>query len=264
MLVGCSPTTNHKLARFFFDGVPDLETRRAISEMEQQYNQIENDSLLVNIAAVDLPTLVHAPYKERACKKCHDRGAMGQPRLPIPELCNTCHVSMEQQYSVVHAPVNSSGCIQCHSPHFSKLDKMLLREGQDLCLHCHDKEVVFENKIHKSIADTNCIECHNPHGSNSKMLLANNACFNCHENYLEENKVVHGPVASGNCAICHEAHDSKKYKKLVKFGNNLCLDCHTDSDIYSSPYHTDTTLDCLNCHNPHGSAHNYLLKKTGL
>lgn len=264
---GCSTSNKYKIKSFFFDGVTNPEEIEAIKAilrdgiLQDSLNLTIDTTLVANTAA-NGPTLIHPPYKERACEKCHDRDAMGKPKLGLPELCNTCHTNMEDTFEVLHGPVSSGGCNQCHSPHIAKLDKLLLREGQELCLNCHNEKEVKENKIHDAIEKENCINCHNPHGGENKMILQKGACFNCHENFTEKNEFVHGPADAGKCAVCHEQHSSKAKKLLIKPGNELCLDCHNARDVFNEAYHQKETKNtCISCHNPHASNVKHLLNK---
>jgi len=191
---------------------------------------------------------LHPPYLERDCASCHDRNNMGKTKLP---------------FETLHGPVASNNCIQCHTPHQSKLKNLLVASSKKLCLSCHNSKQVSENKIHKDIKETSCTKCHNPHGGNNRMSLQSESCYKCHDNYKKEYKFLHGPVDSGNCFQCHGTHKTKAPKLLINSGDNLCLSCHNSKDIIKTEYHIDIKNNkCIECHNPHGGKNDkFLLNK---
>ena len=110
---------------FFFDGVTNPAEIEATLSILQDSLMVRTDSSAVVLKIVDNRTLIHPPYKERACSKCHDPNAMGKPKMGLPDLCYTCHTSMEYKYEALHGPVENGSCTQCHSPHIAKIDKLL-------------------------------------------------------------------------------------------------------------------------------------------
>ena len=168
----CSPKFSHKVNTFFFDGIPDpynVEVKIMIDSTLTADGKTVNEIRVIPVIRNALN--LHTPYKEKKCEKCHDRSNMSKPGLPSPELCYQCHEDFNEIYKVVHGPVGSGDCTECHNPHQSRLDNLLTWSEQDICLHCHSMERIFNDKIHKEINNTSCNECHNPHGGDNMNLL---------------------------------------------------------------------------------------------
>lgn len=172
LLWTCTPKFSYNARSFLFDGVPN-PYEVEVTVIKDSLHTI--DSTLVN--GISMTSFVrnefnlHTPYGKRECAKCHDRNDMDKPRLPLPDLCNQCHEDYNKTYKILHGPVASGDCTQCHSPHQSKLKNLLLRSGQELCLNCHTTTLVLADKDHENIENTNCTSCHNPHGGNNDTFL---------------------------------------------------------------------------------------------
>jgi predicted CXXCH cytochrome family protein len=257
LLYACSATSGYKVRSFLFDGVPDPNEIILVSTDSLL---TVSDSINATAATIKKPDIyIHQPYANKECSSCHDRGAMGKPIMAMPQLCYQCHDTQESQHTVLHGPVAAGQCVECHSPHQSKLEKLLLREGQDLCLNCHEDQSVIGQGIHAQIKEESCTQCHNPHGGNDRFVLQKDACFTCHDSNIIQNKYVHGPVGSRQCNVCHENHDSTSENLLVIQGNNLCLNCHKAADVFKLKQHeTNKKTDCISCHNPHSGNNKYL------
>ena len=171
LFIGCSPEFHYKVLSFFFDGVPD-PNKTEITVTNDSLIQIDSTRIKEISGRVLKPQfIIHPPYREKECAGCHDQNSMGKLLLPQPGLCYQCHEDFNETYSLLHGPVAGGYCTSCHSPHMAKLEKLLLRSGQQLCLHCHNSARIFKNEIHEDIEDTNCTECHNPHGGEDRYIL---------------------------------------------------------------------------------------------
>lgn len=262
LIFSCAPNKVYNLKKFFFDGVPapivaNVEAKDTISL--GLLDSLERSKIIINKPEF----VIHKPYLEKKCNDCHYAGSMGKLKTPLKDLCYTCHTNFNTAYSSLHGPVASGNCTQCHNPHRSKLNSLLLEEGNQLCFKCHDKLDIDSSKIHKTIGDKSCVTCHNPHGGANKGLLQDNACYECHEKFEATYTYMHGPVGAGGlCVACHESHDSTKPSLLKLTANELCLNCHNKADIYRTQTHlTSKKQSCTHCHNPHGSNQPMLLAK---
>jgi len=142
-------------------------------------------------------------------------------RQTQPDLCFTCHRSIEAQFALPNhhrVPEGLMTCADCHNPHGSSLAKPLQRKATayETCVTCHvDKRGPFVYE-HAGVRVEGCAICHTPHGSMTRHLLQRGEvrflCLSCH--------VDHGPVSfqqSGQCTRCHVAiHGSNASEFLVK------------------------------------------------
>lgn len=82
----------------------------------------------------------------------------------------------------------------------------------------------------------------------------------CHEAFTSR-KYVHGPIAAEHagtmgCVRCHIPADKSCSEneagafKMLAPPNTMCQSCHSKG---SSTQHSAKEIDCLTCHDPHGS-----------
>lgn len=264
LFIDCSVQSGYRIKSFFFDGVPNPN---AIVLQDTIVNATLEDTLLVTTSSVKekitpIAGSIHHPFKERKCFNCHDERNRTKGKLPLIELCYSCHDGFKNKYSVNHGPVETGRCTMCHNPHKSEEIKLLYSVKQDLCLQCHESHDVMANTFHANIGEQSCFDCHNPHGGENSNFLKKESCLQCHTNIIENKNNLHGPVDAGECAICHLPHEAKEPKLLVSIGNTLCLGCHDNDVVYSKGYHVKKNKqNCSLCHDPHGSNETYLLIK---
>jgi len=68
---------------------------------------------------------------------------------------------------------------------------------------------------------------------------------------------IHGPVAEKECSECHASDYSNQLKKPKE---DLCWTCHDRDDFTGTVVHGPVAAGfCDGCHDPHRSAHDYLL-----
>jgi predicted CXXCH cytochrome family protein len=105
------------------------------------------------------------------CINCHNpHGGKNKYALQAGS-CYKCHINFADIYPVVHGPVASEFCDQCHNTHITNKNEKLMRNNQALCVYCHDINEVQKNEAHDGIEDTPCTLCHNPHGGDDKFML---------------------------------------------------------------------------------------------
>jgi predicted CXXCH cytochrome family protein len=136
-----------------------------------------------------------------------------------------------------HHPFSAGECTKCHSPHQSKLNKLLLVQSPDLCLTCHKdlKEKMQKEKNH-SPAARDCLRCHGPHFTGQDTLLlqpVQTLCGECHNVKDASFSKAHLKIdpAAMNCRSCHAPHASKdpklfKEKIHAPFAGRSCEECH--------------------------------------
>lgn len=209
-------------------------------------------------------TVAHRPVKNGKCTECHDPHQSNVNNLlkaeSLNELCMNCHkqknkkgikatISMSGAFK--HKPAEDS-CVECHEVHSANHAKLLKDDGKKaLCLDCHSK---LEDKIdmrlwinsvqykHGAVdgSKRKCLECHNPHSSNYKGILVKQQvklCLGCHNKKLKSDE-------DSNMLMNMDKHlkKNKNWHKPIK-------------DVAKEG-------GCAACHNPHGSNHFSILRKT--
>jgi DmsE family decaheme c-type cytochrome len=121
----------------------------------------------------------HHPVREglMTCSSCHNVHDGTKPKLIradwTNELCYQCHTEKRGPFLWEHAPVREN-CLNCHNPHGSNHDKMLVSQQPWLCQRCH------LNTRHPGTLYSNI----NAAGSSAAVSnrAAEHACKNCHQN----------------------------------------------------------------------------------
>ncbi len=238
----------------------------------------------------------HTPATDD-CLACHVFGKVDD-RTSVSvsasgtELCLTCHGELEPavrgSLEAPHPPV-VDGCGNCHDPHSSSEDHLLVVPLTDLCGSCHDvTETDAAHPIPVSRAD--CRGCHASHGSKVEHMLVgtyrhvpfsegscegchrkprgtrvrlkldgDRLCYACHSD-LEQRLTsghVHTAVSQGLCLSCHNPHLSGRPKLLRAPDDDLCLGCHSAVEAKIAGEHTHAALEggCGGCHDPHQSGY---------
>jgi len=201
---------------------------------------------------------VHKVVAEGKCVKCHDpHAAPNRFNLLAAgnDLCAGCHKELVESAAKAgfgHSPVRK-GCITCHDPHASTRSAFLLKEGvPSLCTGCHasDKPSFVKQHQNYPVAKARCTSCHDPHGSDRGGILWAD---------------VHAPVANKTCGQCHVDPSSPDALKTRKEGYELCRGCHNDMmnrtfDRKRIHWPLVDRGSCMNCHVPHASKNDRLLK----
>ncbi len=201
----------------------------------------------------------HKVAADGTCVKCHDPHA-AKYKFNLHSngkaLCFECHQELGSKVEAAkykHMPVEK-GCVSCHDPHASTGGLTLLKDNvPGLCLKCHDTGKLVFQKQHGGypVAGARCTSCHDPHGSNQKGLLYDQ---------------VHVPFGKKMCQRCHEESTAAEPFKTKAEGYKLCLGCHSNmitENMAKNQMHWPMLdrVGCLNCHTPHASAQDGLLKK---
>ncbi len=200
----------------------------------------------------------HAIVAEGQCVTCHDPHASANPANLVRggrDLCFGCHKELGAKIAANkfgHTPVEQD-CMECHTPHASEQNHSLLKaEEPGLCLDCHDISSRSFKSLHMNypVEQGRCSTCHDPHGSSSGAILADN---------------VHMPIKKQMCNQCHNEPDSTEPFAVKKQGYELCQGCHYDmiNDAFAKDrlhWPLADVVGCMNCHTPHASAQDSLLK----
>jgi DmsE family decaheme c-type cytochrome len=157
------------------------------------------------------------------------------------ETCNTCHADLSKKFaSNPHAKLalmhggKGVTCESCHGP------------GQAHVESGGDVTKIFQfSKATPKMVDDRCLSCH----------------MGTHANF---DRSAHGAAGVG-CTSCHSNHSFQSEPHLLKVAEpKLCYTCHTDVKAsFSQPFHhkvNEGILLCSDCHNPHGTLQDKLLK----
>ncbi|MCE5204294.1 MAG: cytochrome c3 family protein [Actinomycetia bacterium] len=232
-------------------------------------------------------TQVHPPVEGRFCTNCHHPHGSEYKGVLVAnqrDLCFTCHPSVAplSLKPVQHEPFLDARCTECHEPHGSDYPPLLIKNQPPLCYDCHPGiQYDFLKKSHHPVGTVklDCTGCHDPHGADYPALLAakdNEMCYQCHRVAIQAtyDKSAHYKTL---CIRCHTPHGSDYGPLLLAPNPDVCLRCHPAADFDESssttyrnnhpvrPRHYDVKarepLTCTStCHNPHGTAHNYMLR----
>ncbi len=242
---------------------------------------------------------LHKPFADRSCPTCHRSGFGLTMTARPPELCYACHDKAKFARKVLHTAFSEGKCIGCHDPHVGKEAKLLRASGPRLCVSCHEaiaRRMAMKTKHFPT--EDGCLNCHDAHGSDYPAELNDKVpdlCLNCHdgtdealrkkhlnadmkkirctichdphgssEPHLWNSTVVHPPFAEQACEFCHDGD----YKKLINEGTKeLCYTCHTDIQelvTQSKVKHPAFEIaECTDCHTPHASLQQKLVKYPG-
>lgn len=238
------------------------------------------------------PTMVaHVPVKQGDCALCHDphSGPGKSLQRPVPMLCFDCHPNIARFATAGVKHEVAEDCLVCHASHEASNKNLLTKEGASLCADCH--EVARDpgaKSVHEPFGKGDCAGCHNPHGSQSAHLLGPrrqmqstpvgpivaypkldstsvSLCRTCHADDIEvwqAKTVQHLPARNGECSACHSAHQSPNGHLLSKATSQLCQGCHDPASVPSEPHQgiNLASADCAQCHDPHASDQQGLLK----
>jgi DmsE family decaheme c-type cytochrome len=95
----------------------------------------------------------------------------------VNEVCFTCHAEKRGPFLFEHAPVRDS-CVNCHTPHGSNHEKLLVTARPLLCQQCHAQPLHPAELITRGgmangpfpdvrLLSRSCSNCHSQiHGSN--------------------------------------------------------------------------------------------------
>jgi predicted CXXCH cytochrome family protein len=133
-------------------------------------------------------------------------------RKSQPELCYTCHRTIQALFSLPthhRVPEGLMKCTDCHNAHGTLSRPLLKRTGFETCVSCHEEKrgpFVFE---HAAAKVEGCTICHSPHGSIERNMLLRREgrflCLQCHVDPQAAN-VPHGRLSwttRGECVRCH-------------------------------------------------------------
>jgi DmsE family decaheme c-type cytochrome len=162
--------------------------------------------------------------REVSCSNCHKVHAAQdavRDKVVQSEVCFSCH--KEQRAQIMRPsrhPIQEGlvACSDCHNPHGSAGEKMLVRDSvNDTCYTCHMEKRGPFVRSHQPVQE-NCAICHNPHGTTNPTLLKIRMPFLCqschqpsshHATIPQNGQVIGNPttaqsvIMARGCTNCH-------------------------------------------------------------
>lgn len=171
-----------------------------------------------------------------ACTDCHQLHAQKDPvttRSGQIGVCLSCHTQVRaESFQASHHPIREGQtiCSDCHQPHGSLHDDLLLRETTNqTCFECHAEKrgpFLWEH----APATEDCTSCHKSHGSNHPALLRKRPpllCQECHS------RAGHPGMAHTEARLPHNAPSA-----MLLLGS--CTNCH--SQVHGSNHPSGANL----------------------
>jgi predicted CXXCH cytochrome family protein len=216
---------------FRFRGSAAENSERCLACHNTSHDQSSFDRSEHKLRGVDCQTC-HAPHLTGIDAGKRDAGVRTQPQMftlmrpaeearwlkssllrkSQPDLCYTCHKSVEGQFALPshhRVPEGLMKCTDCHNSHGTRNQVMLRDTNWEACVKCHTEKrgpFVFE---HAPVKAEGCASCHSPHGTVNRMLLVRREgrfmCLQCHVDPQAPN-VPHGRLSfttRGECVRCH-------------------------------------------------------------
>jgi DmsE family decaheme c-type cytochrome len=171
--------------------------------------------------------------RDVACTSCHQVHTQHdrvRDKVEQPEVCFACHKEQRAQINrPSRHPIREGkvACSDCHNPHGTAGEKMLVRDTvNDTCYTCHTEKRGPFVRTHQPVQE-NCAICHNPHGSTVDNLLKTRPgliCQQCHE-----------PTSHrGNLPGFKPGNDNSNRAVGLTLGR-ACLNCHTNIHGTNNP-----------------------------
>lgn len=163
-----------------------------------------------------------------SCHQVHTGHDKVRDKVTQPEVCYTCHKEQRAQSrrpSRHPIPEGKVACSDCHNPHGSAGEKMLVRDNvNDTCYQCHTEKRGPFVRTHQPVQE-DCSICHNPHGTTNDNLLKQRPPFLCQQ--------CHEPTSHrGNLASTTGSAGGSTAANLLARG---CLNCHTNIHGTNNP-----------------------------
>ncbi len=226
---------------------------------------------------------LHEPFAKESCTNCHiepdtpDKACDPTKKIyavvanKLDKVCLKCHTQAKGEMGKVatHKPFKNAQCTDCHDPHGSQFERLLVSPPTELCVSCHYGKGFTQAHQHQPAQARNCVDCHEPHASDTKndlVLPVGQLCYSCHFKVAQQNlrPFKHQPFLTGDCTSCHQPHSTAEPRLMAKEYNTLCISCHPaiGSDFNRLSHHPlgrEPMKNCGVCHLYHAADNKKLL-----
>ena len=224
-----------------------------------------------------MQAFLHPPFADKQCEMCHAPAKDGKVVLAqtdVKAICGTCHDEKLKQIETakVQHPGAAGDCTDCHNSHASKTPGLAKSNGVEICLTCHSEQAEMQRTsktLHQPAFQQSCATCHEPHGSDHAKLLradGNALCLECHGPNPKPVKVENAKLVTifdGKVRLPGNYFPKNKVVLLpLKNGKGHPTPGHPTEDIrdFSDLSKIKTPINCLSCHQPHGSSNPKMLQ----
>jgi predicted CXXCH cytochrome family protein len=211
------------------------------------------------------------------------RAPAGDPaQFAGSEECGNCHiVEMEQHAKTAHASspagATGTGCESCHGPGKAHADAVNASQGDAARIEAA-RLLIFAFNSSPKENSARCLNCHQTsqdqqHFDRSEHHFGGVACHTCHAAHLLEPAEM--PMAArtleplSHFFVSPSRTEEQRWLSsslLRKSQPDLCYGCHgVVQGQFSLPSHhrvNEGLMKCSDCHSPHGTRNQPMLKKT--
>ncbi|MDH3890279.1 MAG: cytochrome c3 family protein [candidate division Zixibacteria bacterium] len=231
--------------------------------------------LAIGVIVLSIPLVLYgAEVPDETCLDCHDG------------LDSSLAEGVHRLSSQTTGYALEVGCVNCHTGGEAHIDdpstdnitnpsRLIGTEVTTLCSKCHQSHQELDDygfDAHSTL-EINCAECHRVHSVGGQELLDDRAefCLKCHQEMSNKlSRRSNHPVLQDNvtCLSCHNFTKRADHNTVYGLGG-VCQDCHPDQggpflhEHAATQAYAVTGSHCVECHNPHGSENNRLLRQPG-
>ena len=196
----------------------------------------ENTCALCHGTSYDDFEKMLSDHSERAgsdCMSCHNRIHPNDTLIPFIEY---------------HTTINTDFCSDCHEDIVERLNNE--SHESESCMECHNEHSGLLTINYNNCADS----CHTPPNDHDTTKSHCSVCHNSLTIHLEPGVDLGESFSDIVCSNCHAAENSAYEssftpESLKIYGDNGCIDCHSDhKDIKYPHLITSPFDDCGSCH----------------